>query len=185
MHKCGLNDEHVIKCRIFSTIVMSLGTVFCYPNAYCTRILLEVEYVCLQWAESWNYKLATMTSTAATGQHGRSYESNQHGVTVVKGFQRLWQETLMCDTQLVVQGQSFNVHRAYLAACSQYFYSMFTKDFQEKSQNQVIGISCCYRQMWNDTLGILSVPTGDDHQSDLTVAPPLIDCTIDDVSLKQ
>jgi len=44
----------------------------------------------------------------------------------------------MCDTQLVVQGQLFNVHRAYLAACSQYFYSMFTKDFQEKSQNQVI-----------------------------------------------
>jgi len=43
----------------------------------------------------------------------------------------------MCDTQLLVQGQSFNVHRAYLAACSQYFYSMFTKDFQEKSQNQV------------------------------------------------
>ena len=83
---------------------------------------------------------AVMTSTAATGQHGRSYESSQHGVTVVKGFQRLWQETLMCDTQLVVQGQSFNVHRAYLAACSQYFYSMFTKDFQEKSQNQVISI---------------------------------------------
>jgi len=81
-----------------------------------------------------------MTSTAATGQHGRSYESSQHGVTVVKGFQRLWQDTLMCDTQLVVQGQTFNVHRAYLAACSQYFYSMFTKDFQEKSQNQVIDL---------------------------------------------
>jgi len=99
-----------------------------------------------------------MTSTAATGQHGRSYESSQHGVTVVKGFQRLWQETLMCDTQLVVQGQSFNVHRAYLAACSQYFYSMFTKDFQEKSQNQVIDISCCYRQMCCDTLTIVSIP---------------------------
>ena len=43
----------------------------------------------------------------------------------------------MCDTQLVVQGQTFNVHRSYLAACSQYFYSMFTKDFQEKTQTQV------------------------------------------------
>lgn len=78
-----------------------------------------------------------MTSTAATGLRGRSYESAQHGVTVVKGFQRLWQDSLMCDTQLLVQGQIFNVHRAYLAACSQYFYLMFTKDFQEKSQNQV------------------------------------------------
>jgi len=62
----------------------------------------------------------------------------------------------MCDTQLVVQGQSFNVHRAYLAACSQYFYSMFTKDFQEKSQNQVVDFSCSilikamvwYRMVW-------------------------------------
>jgi len=123
-----------------------------------------------------------MTSTAATGQHGRSYESSQHGVTVVKGFQRLWQETLMCDTQLVVQGQSFNVHRAYLAACSQYFYSMFTKDFQEKSQNQVIDIVCCYRQMCNDTLTFISLPTWAGHRSDLTATP--VHRRIDIVGLK-
>lgn len=28
-------------------------------------------------------------------------------------------------------------YRCYLAACSQYFYSMFTKDFVEKMQAQV------------------------------------------------
>jgi len=77
-----------------------------------------------------------MTATASTALRGRSYASDQHGVAVVKGFQRLWQEGVMCDTQLLVQGQTFNVHRAYLTACSQYFYSMFTKDFQEKLQSQ-------------------------------------------------
>ena len=77
------------------------------------------------------------TSSGMTTNRGRSYISASHGATVVEGFQRLWQDALMCDTQLVVQGQTFNVHRCYLAACSQYFYSMFTKDFQEKMQTQV------------------------------------------------
>lgn len=77
------------------------------------------------------------TASATTASRGRSYISAAHGTAVVEGFQRLWQEALMCDTQLLVQGQTFNVHRSYLAACSQYFFSMFTKDFQEKMQNQV------------------------------------------------
>jgi len=81
--------------------------------------------------------LSSMTASAATTSAGRSYTSSAHGVTIIEGFQRLWQDALMCDTQLLVQGQTFNVHRGFLAACSQYFYSMFTKDFQEKSQNQV------------------------------------------------
>ena len=76
-------------------------------------------------------------SAASTGSHGRSYTSSHHGNTVVDGFQRLWMDGLMCDTQLLVQGQTFNVHRSYLAACSQYFFSMFTEDFQEKNQKQV------------------------------------------------
>ncbi|ESN98498.1 hypothetical protein HELRODRAFT_84578 [Helobdella robusta] len=78
------------------------------------------------------------TTSAVTGAgQGRSYNSASHGCSVVEGFQRLWQDSSMCDTQLIVQGQTFHVHRCYLAACSQYFYSMFTKDFAEKMQAQV------------------------------------------------
>lgn len=58
-------------------------------------------------------------------------------MTVVDGFQRLWMQSLMCDTQLIVQGQTFEVHRCYLAACSPYFFSMFTEDFQERNQKRV------------------------------------------------
>ena len=77
------------------------------------------------------------TATATTATRGRSYASTHHGNAVVEGFQRLWQDGLMCDTQLLVQGQCFNVHRSYLAACSQYFFTMFTEDFQEKHKDVV------------------------------------------------
>ena len=89
-------------------------------------------------ATSTSTSTSTVSASAATtGSHGRSYASCHHGNTVVDGFQRLWMDALMCDTQLLVQGQTFNVHRSYLAACSQYFFSMFTEDFQEKNQKQV------------------------------------------------
>lgn len=94
--------------------------------------------------------MATRTLMAASGQRdwnhdSRQYESSKLGVVVVEGFQRLRQGSLLCDTQLVVQGQTFSVHRAYLASCSPYFYSMFTENFQEKSQNRVLMFSqmCC------------------------------------------
>ena len=78
------------------------------------------------------------TETAVTaGAKGSSYESKQHGPTVVSGFQRLWQDSLLCDTHLVVQGQTFRVHRSFLAACSQYFFSMFAEGFSETEQKVV------------------------------------------------
>ena len=74
-------------------------------------------------------------SSSATESH--TYTSENHGSDVVGGFQRLWQNQLMCDTQLVTQGQIFHVHRCYLASCSEYFYSMFTKDFREFQQSEI------------------------------------------------
>lgn len=43
----------------------------------------------------------------------------------------------MCDTKLIVQGQVFNIHRSFLAASSEYFFLMFTENFQESKQNEV------------------------------------------------
>jgi len=66
-----------------------------------------------------------------------SYACASLGSTIIDGFQRMWKEGLLCDTELIVQGQTFRVHRSYLAACSQYFYTMFTSEFNEKCLNQV------------------------------------------------
>lgn len=43
----------------------------------------------------------------------------------------------MWDTVLVAEEQKFHVHRGYLAACSHYFYAMFTENFKESKQSAV------------------------------------------------
>ena len=67
----------------------------------------------------------------------RGYTSDLHARIVVSGFQKLWQGQIMCDTKLIAQGDVYHVHRSFLASCSDYFYLMFTEDFQESRQSEV------------------------------------------------
>ena len=75
-------------------------------------------------------------SSMATSR-GRRYTAKTHGDVVVGGFKQLWHLNLLCDTRLRVQDETFHVHRCFLAASSQYFYSMFTEGFQESAQDEV------------------------------------------------
>ena len=79
--------------------------------------------------------IPSISSTSCTGE--RRYQSSCHGTTVLSGFERLWQDAVMCDTKLVVQGEEFHVHRYFLAACSHYFCCMFTENYSESHQNSV------------------------------------------------
>ena len=58
-----------------------------------------------------NLIMNKMSSSAAETRGRQTFTSASHGLGIVSGFQRLWQNSQMCDTRLIAQGQTFSVHR--------------------------------------------------------------------------
>ncbi len=69
---------------------------------------------------------------------------------LVRGLAELWQEGLLCDVKLQVEGKTFPVHRAVLAAASPYWKAMFTGGFKE-SRNKTVQVkdmrSCALQEI--------------------------------------
>jgi kelch-like protein 6 len=56
---------------------------------------------------------------------------------VLKGFSELYDNRQLLDVTLTVDGKDFAVHRALMAASSDYFRAMFTNNVSEKTQQTV------------------------------------------------
>ena len=67
----------------------------------------------------------------------RTYSTTQLGTHLSQGFRDLWEEKLLFDCTIVVDSQSFQLHKGLLIAMSPYFRSMFTSGFEEAGKSQV------------------------------------------------
>ena len=65
------------------------------------------------------------------------FTSEFYTKSVIDGYHELWKDGILCDTELLVGDQAFQVHRSFLAAGSPFFRVMFTTDFKEQQQSQV------------------------------------------------
>ncbi|KAK0066430.1 kelch-like protein 36 [Biomphalaria pfeifferi] len=64
-------------------------------------------------------------------------KANGYGDSVIKQFQTLRSENELCDFKVLAQGRVFEVHRALLAATSDYFRVMFKGVMAESRQDTV------------------------------------------------
>lgn len=67
----------------------------------------------------------------------RIYNTSELGSHLAQGFRDLWEEKLLFDCTIVVNNQSFRLHKGLLIALSPYFRSMFTSGFEEAGKSQV------------------------------------------------
>ena len=78
-------------------------------------------------------------SPVPSPQHseGRTYASDIHTGSLLKGLNDLRLNEALCDVHLLVENRKFSVHRAVLASSSIYFRSMFTSEMKERQQNVI------------------------------------------------
>ena len=65
----------------------------------------------------------------------------KHAGHMSKAFEILHvlrRQNLLCDVQLVADGLEIPSHKAVLAACSPYFYAMFTSDLAEARADRIV-----------------------------------------------
>merc|ERR1719305_1713774 len=72
----------------------------------------------------------------ATEPRRPPYRNPSHPTKVVEGMQAMRQAGLLCDVTLVAENLEVPAHKMVLAACSPYFYAMFT-GFTERDSNRV------------------------------------------------
>ncbi|XP_041348810.1 kelch-like protein 12 [Gigantopelta aegis] len=63
--------------------------------------------------------------------------TDSHAKSILMTMNNLRKSETLCDVQLRVENQSFAAHRIVLAACSDYFFAMFTNEMSEKSQSVI------------------------------------------------
>ncbi|XP_019644974.1 PREDICTED: kelch-like protein 26 [Branchiostoma belcheri] len=73
----------------------------------------------------------------ADNYYSRSYVSDEHSDSLLRGLNALRSDSLLCDVTLVADDQGFQAHRAVLASCSDYFKAMFTSGMRESSETHV------------------------------------------------
>lgn len=61
----------------------------------------------------------------------------QHPSSLLKGLNSLRQHNLLCDCTLIIEEHQFLIHRAVLAASSDYFRALFTADLRENGSPEV------------------------------------------------
>lgn len=65
------------------------------------------------------------------------FVDKQRDQALLRGFKELFESRQLFDLVLSVDGSEFHVHRALIAASSDYFRAMFTNDCTEKNQSVV------------------------------------------------
>ena len=60
-----------------------------------------------------------------------------HMYLMFVNLMNLQKDGLLCDVEVIVEGESFNAHKAVLASCSDFFKAMFSSGFKESHQNEV------------------------------------------------
>ena len=68
---------------------------------------------------------------------GRSKSPLDWGARMLYGMQQLWRSRHLCDYTIIINQHSFLVHRAFMAAVSDYFYAMLTGGMQETYKDSV------------------------------------------------
>eukprot|EP00794_Sanderia_malayensis_P004620 gene4620-5227_t len=66
-----------------------------------------------------------------------SYTNSYHQNTVMDSMKELYESQNLCDVTLVAEEQEVKAHRAVLASCSPYFFTMFTGKLKEARQEVV------------------------------------------------
>lgn len=70
-------------------------------------------------------------------QASKTYRTTELGNYLTRGFQTLWETKQLFDCSIVVEGQTFELHKGLLIALSPYFQSMFTSGFEEAGKSSV------------------------------------------------
>ena len=60
-----------------------------------------------------------------------------HMYLMFANLTNLQKDGLLCDVKVIVEGESFNAHKAILASCSDFFKAMFSSGFKERHQDEV------------------------------------------------
>lgn len=70
--------------------------------------------------------------------------AENHCFKVMTGLHSLRKSSVLCDYSLVAEGEVINVHKAVLAACSDYFHVMLTGSMRESREGlvELKGVSC-------------------------------------------
>ena len=68
---------------------------------------------------------------------GRSKSPLDWGARMLYGMQQLWRSRHLCDYTIIINQHSFLVHRAFMAAVSDYFYAMLTGGMQETYKDSI------------------------------------------------
>ncbi|XP_072039038.1 kelch-like protein 32 [Amphiura filiformis] len=73
--------------------------------------------------------------------HKRGYfdrsETDRHRCSVLGMLDFLREDDKLCDVTITVEDKKFRAHKNVLSSSSDYFYSMFTSDFQEKNLDEI------------------------------------------------
>ncbi|XP_064641579.1 kelch-like protein 13 isoform X2 [Lineus longissimus] len=78
-------------------------------------------------------KRSCLSPLPATSR-GKTLFSENYGTKILLGLRRLRQTDILCDLVLKAENKNLKVHRAVMAACSDYFRAMLTSDMVEKTQ---------------------------------------------------
>ena len=81
-----------------------------------------------------------VTRKMGAGEHiqaSMSYRTTELGNYLTRGFQTLWETKQLFDCSIVVEGETFELHKGLLIALSPYFQSMFTSGFEEAGKSNV------------------------------------------------
>ena len=70
-------------------------------------------------------------------QDGNDLKWEGYGNRMLLNLYSLKEHEMLCDLMLVADNETFNVHRAVMAASSDYFKAMLTLDMKEKGQRIV------------------------------------------------
>uniref|UniRef100_A0A8C1HVQ6 Kelch-like family member 26 n=1 Tax=Cyprinus carpio carpio TaxID=630221 RepID=A0A8C1HVQ6_CYPCA len=66
-----------------------------------------------------------------------TFSAPSHSNTLLRGLSALRNQGQLLDVVLVIDNQLFEVHKAVLASCSDYFRAMFTGGMKESNQNTI------------------------------------------------
>ncbi|KAJ7311876.1 hypothetical protein JRQ81_006191 [Phrynocephalus forsythii] len=82
-------------------------------------------------------KQARISHPHSLSESSKVYRSADHASLILQSLNAQRQQGLFCDIVLVVEENKLPAHRNILAACSDYFNSMFTLGMREASQKEV------------------------------------------------